>query len=156
MRYTLLLLMNLAIAIPVVAQATRTDSARIASTLTELARICRSVDFKDPKTQEQGSFYKAASYIVYRGEDNKRKWKDFANYRDAAERKAVDEVCLRINATINRDPAFRITGYQTQKESEGTWHALTVSYTVEGESRSLLFAFLYVKGRYALGDIDKP
>ncbi len=32
-------------------------------------------------------FYKAAPYIIYRGSDKKRAWKDFANYSIGEEKK---------------------------------------------------------------------
>lgn len=34
-----------------------------------------------------GTFYKAARYIIYRGDDKNRNWKDFANYNKADEKK---------------------------------------------------------------------
>ncbi len=34
-----------------------------------------------------GMYYKAAPYIVYRGDDKQRSWKDFANYNNADEKK---------------------------------------------------------------------
>lgn len=130
------------------------DSAAVATTFTSLLKLCRNVDFNDPTTREQGFFHKVAPYIIYRGDNKQRNWKDFANYQNAAERKQVDEIAARINRTVNRDTAWRIVSYETRKESEGVWHAITVNYTLNGTPRKLLFAFLKVKGRYGLGDID--
>ena len=66
----------------------------------------------------------------------------------------MDETCLRINETVNRDTAYSITGYITEKESEGTWHVLKVRYTKEAVAREAAFAFLKIGNRYGLGDID--
>lgn len=135
-------------------QNTKADSAAVAATLKTLLEICRKVDFADPKTTTLGTFYKAAPYIVYRGADKKRAWKDVANYNKPDEKAGVDETCLRINETVNRDTAWTITGYFTEKESEGTWYVLKVRYTKKGVAREAAFAFLKIGNRYGLGDID--
>ena len=132
----------------------QSDSAAAAATLRSLLNICKNVDFGDPKTSEAGMFYKAAQYIIYRGDDKKRAWKEFANYSNASEKKGVDEVCIRINETVNRDSSNRIIKYFTEKESEGTWHVLLVSYTRKGVEKKAAFAFLKIGNRFGLGDID--
>ena len=136
------------------AQNSKTDSTAVAASLKTLLNICKTVDFKDPKTQELGMFYKAAPYIVYRGDDKKRNWKDIADYNKPDEKKGVDETCIRINETVNRDTAYTIIKYFTEKESEGTWHVLIVRYNKKGTQRDVAFAFLKIRNQFALGDID--
>jgi hypothetical protein len=41
-----------------------------------------------------------------------------------------------------------------EKESEGEWVALEVTFRKSGERRTRTFAFLKIKGKYCLGDID--
>jgi len=135
-------------------QALNTDSVRVVKVFTELLGICKNVDFADPKTISLGTFYKAAPYIVYRGEDKTRAWKDFANYANPDEKKGVDEICFKINNTINQDSSYKILKFHTEKESEGVWNIIEVSYNRKGMEKKALYAFLYIKGRFALGDID--
>ena len=135
------------------AQST-SDSAKVAGTLSELLKICAKVDFSDPKVSQLGTFYRAAPYIVYRGDDKKRKWKDVANYSKKDEKTQVDEVCFKINSTVNQDSSYKFIKYQTQKESEGVWHVIVVSYNRKGANKQAAFAFLKIKERFALGDID--
>lgn len=130
------------------------DSTAVAKTFTELLTICKKIDWADPKTTELGTFYKAAPYIIYRGDDKKRAWKDFANYSNATEKEGVNNVCFRINGGVNQDTAYKITKYQTETESEGTWHILTVNYIRKGVSKQAAFAFLKIKNKFGLGDID--
>ena len=139
---------------PSFAQKTKTDSLQVAKTLHELLTICRTVDFADPNVTALGTFYKAAPYIIYRGDDTKRKWKDFANYSNADEKKQVDAICERINRTANQDTAYSITQYITETESEGTWHVLMVNYKKNSAERSIAFAFLRIGKKFGLGDID--
>lgn len=136
------------------AKAQQADSLKVVTAFRELLQICRTVDFNDPKVRTEGIFYKAARYIVYRGADKKRNWKSMANYANAEEKKGVDEVCYRINASVNRDSNYHIIKYETQKESEGVWHVLVVSYLKKGVQKEAIFAFLKIGGRYGLGDID--
>lgn len=137
------------------AQTHKTDSAAVAKTLHELLTICRSVNFADPKVTELGTFYKAAPYIIYRGDDKNRKWKAFAKYNNADEKKGVDNVCEKINQTANQDSlSYKILKYHTEKESEGTWHVLMVNYTKKGKERTTAYAFLKIGNKFGLGDID--
>ena len=136
------------------AQNAKADSTAIATTLKSLLSICKNVDFGDPKTTELGTFYKAAPYIVYRGDDKKRAWKVFVNYSTAEEKKGVDEICLRINGSVNKDSSYKIIKYFTEKESEGTWHVLMVSYKKNEVEKKSAFAFLKIGNQFGLGDID--
>ena len=136
------------------AQTAKTDSTSAATTLRSLLSVCRNIDFADPKTQQLGIFYKAAPYIIYQGNDKKRVWKEFANYSNAEDKKGVDEVCTRINETVNRDSSYQIIKYFTEKESEGVWHVLMVSYKKKGVEKKVAFAFLKIGSKFGLGDID--
>lgn len=136
------------------AQNVQTDSAAVAAIFKQLLSICKNVDFGDPETTTLGMFYKAAPYVVYRGADKKRAWKTSANYSNPEEKKGVDEVCTRINESVNRDNNYKIIKYSTEKESEGTWHVLMVSYKKNGVEKKSAFAFLKIVNRFALGDID--
>jgi hypothetical protein len=153
--YLLFLLMPFMIGFHLKVQAQKADSAKVANTLHELLRICRSVDFTNPNVTQTGIFYKAAPYVVYRGEDKKRAWKSMANYKNEQEKNGVDKVCERINRTVNQDSAgYKITGYKTEKESEGVWHVLMVSYRVKDIEKKAVFAFLKIGNQFGLGDID--
>lgn len=130
------------------------DSVSVAATLHDLLRICRSVDFADPKVTTLGTFYKAAPYIIYHGDDKKRNWKDFANYKQADEKTGVDNVCERMNRTANQDSAYKIIKYFTNTESEGTWHVLVVTYKKKNVEKTTQYAFLKIRNKFGLGDID--
>jgi hypothetical protein len=136
------------------AQGKKTDSASVAGVLRSLLSACKNVDFKDPNTTKLGTFYKAAPYILYQGNDDKRAYKSFADYSKPEDKKGVDEVCVRINESVNRDGNFRIVKYITEKESEGVWHILVVDYKKNNAGKKASFAFLKIGGRFGLGDID--
>ena len=139
---------------PLRAQDLNSDSTAVAKVFEELVNICKNVDFSDPLASRLGFFYKAAPFIIYRGDDKKRVWKDFANYEKMDEKTGVDEICEKINRTVNQDSTFKIVQYLTETESEGTWHILIVAYTKKGVEKKNAFAFLKIGKRFALGDID--
>lgn len=151
----LLLTLTFNVCSSVNAQKNKSDSLQVAKTLHELLTICRTVDFTDPKVTELGFFYKAAPYIVYRGDDKKRAWKVFADYTRVEEKKGVDAVCERINQTANQDSiGYRIIKYFTETESEGTWHILMVTYKKKAVEKTTAYAFLKIGNKFGLGDID--
>ncbi|MEO6252643.1 MAG: hypothetical protein ABIO79_05025 [Ferruginibacter sp.] len=154
-KYLFLLVFSSNLFLAANAQKSKADSLELAKTLHNLLRICRSIDFGDPKVVELGYFYKAAPYIVYQGDDKARSWKVFADYTKADEKKGVDEVCERLNQTANQDSAgYRIIEYFTEKESEGTWHVLLVRYKRKAVEKTTAYAFLKIGNKFGLGDID--
>jgi hypothetical protein len=133
---------------------TAKDSARVAKRLISLLELCKKQAEQD-STFKQGSFSKAAGYVVYREEgDVKRRWKDTCNYTSEDERKAVDGICYRLHSNLNADPNYKIVKYQSETESEGTWMVLTVNYMKNGVAKKMMVAFLEIKGVLAIGDID--
>ena len=155
LKYLLLPVLIFSLTITAKAQTNKTDSTQLAKTLHELLLICRSVNFADPKVTKLGTFYNAAPYIVYRGDDKKRAWKVIADYTNEYEKKGVDDICERINRTANQDSSgYKIIKYFTEKESEGTWHVLMVSYKKKGVEKTAAYAFLKIGNKFVLGDID--
>ncbi|MGG9962510.1 hypothetical protein [Ferruginibacter sp. SUN106] len=137
------------------AQNKKADSSAIVAVFKSVLAACKENNTADPQIKIQGRFYKAAAYIVYRGADKKRAWKDFVNYSNADEKTETDAIGKRVNRTAGQDDNYRITKYITEKESEGTWHVLIVSYKADGEDKKAAFAFLKIGTRYGLGDIDQ-
>ena len=152
--YFLTTLLTMIMMRPLKAQNNHSDSLNASIVLNKLLTICKNVDFADPKVKDSGMFYKATPYIVYRGEDKKRAWKDFANYNNQSEKKGVDEICYKINSTVNQDSSYKIIKYFTEKESEGIWHVLMIAYRKKGIEKKAAFAFLKINTRFGLGDID--
>ncbi len=98
------------------AQTAKADSAQVAKTLHDLLLICRAVDFTDPQVTKLSTFYKAAPYIVYRGDDKSRAWKVMSDYKNEYEKRGVDDIRERINRTANQDSSgYKIIKYLTEK-----------------------------------------
>lgn len=103
---------------------------------------------------EAGKSNELAEYIVYRGNDKVRKWKDYCRYDNPEEKHQVQNLHQKI--VIKYLPyKYEFVKFQTQKESEGEWLVWEMKFYTEGDDpREVYFAFLKVKGQYLLGDID--
>jgi hypothetical protein len=95
----------------------------------------------------------ASKYIVYRGSDTSRAWKDVYNYDNENEKNAVKEVCIRIKNYLEEGGDYELTDFTEEKESEGTWYTWQVEFS-KGSHKKVYFSFLKINKRYALGDID--
>ena len=94
----------------------------------------------------------AAKYIVYRGSDSTRIWKDVYNFSKTDEKDAVIDVCTRIKNHLIEGGDYELTEFKTEEESEGKWYVWEVVFKNGNVKR--YFAFLKIKGKFALGDID--
>ena len=99
-------------------------------------------------------YKKLAPLIVYRGEDKARKWKDICSATEAIELDRVKNIASKIKKYLGEDFKYSYDKYESETESEGTWHVLILKTTYKGESKNRAFAFLEIKGVFALGDID--
>jgi hypothetical protein len=98
--------------------------------------------------------YKAAAkYIVYRGDDTSRAWKDVYDYYNEEEKKAVIDICKRIKNYLVTGGDYELTDFTEEEESEGTWYTWLVEFQ-KGDKRKVSFSFLKIGKKYALGDID--
>ena len=111
--------------------------------LTRLFDLCKSSKWED-----------AAAFFVYRGEDKTREWKDTLRGDDPAEKGAIREICRRITGYLDESSGYSFDGVRVERESEGEWHALEVSFQQGEKKKKVIFAFLLIKGQYAIGDID--
>ena len=111
--------------------------------LVELFGLCKT-----------GGIKAAADYFVYRGPDKSREWKDTYSAAEPAERAAVEDGCARIKGYLDKSPEYTFGPVKVERESEGAWHVVEVSFGQGEAARRVTSAFLPVKGQFAVGDID--
>jgi len=92
-----------------------------------------------------------ASNTVYRGEDAKRKWKDVYNPANPEELKAAKQTMEQLKKALEQCNYKEYDTFKQKTESEGTWYVYTYAC---GSAKKIHLAFLKIKGKYALGDID--
>ncbi|MBA2732056.1 MAG: hypothetical protein H0U54_04095 [Acidobacteria bacterium] len=119
------------------------NSEPLKARLTELFALCKSDDLDT-----------AAAYFVYRGPDKSREWKDILHAEDPTEKGAVVSLCRRIKGYLDRSEGYEFGAVKVEKESEGEWHGLEVSFRQGDKVKKALFGFLLINGQFAIGDID--
>jgi hypothetical protein len=94
-----------------------------------------------------------APLLVYRGEEQaERRWKDSCNFANEADRAYTQSFIQSQAGLANTCKTMTFGKLKTERESEGVWFVLPVNC---GADKKKIFAFLYIKGDFRLGDIDK-
>lgn len=91
-----------------------------------------------------------STYIVYHGEDQVRNWKSPVNMSDAAENKMTADLIQKMKLVMNDCQDYSFDKISAEKESEGYW----IVQPLNCGRKIVRFAFLKVKDRLLLGDID--
>jgi hypothetical protein len=94
-----------------------------------------------------------APFVVYRGPDEARNWKDLVNYANEDEKERADGLFTETRKLMQRG-APRFVTFRSEKESEGQWLVWQVAFGEGPGAKTVDFAWLEVKGTLALGDID--
>lgn len=89
-----------------------------------------------------------AKYIVYRGSDKDRKWKDVCNADNADELDQVVKIRERING-LNMDD-YKFVKFEKSKKGSDTWYVWSMKFGGD----AVVFACLKVGDTYAIGDMD--
>ena len=97
---------------------------------------------------------KVANYIVYRGDDEARRWKDLANYDNEIERERI----VRFRKDIVKDylkyTNIEYLKYMEMEQKGKMWYVLQVKFSNDTDNETVYFAFLKINGHFAIGDID--
>jgi hypothetical protein len=111
--------------------------------LLELFKLCKSERYSE-----------AARYLVYRGPEKKREWVDVYDYKNLVERREVEGVGKGIRELLDQSDSYKLSRFFVESESEGKWHVWETTFHRGDKHGKVNFAFLKIKGHYALGDID--
>jgi len=91
-----------------------------------------------------------ATCLVYRGEDENRKWRSELNVNEISERQQAAEFMQKVKRSIKDCNDYTASDIRSERESEGTWIILPMRCAL----KTVSFAFLQVNNVLLLGDID--
>ena len=120
----------------------QSKSEKIKTILIQLFEYCANDDYSN-----------ASKYLVYIGEDTTRRYTDVYDYSNENDKKEIVSLCREIKGIVEGGGEFEFTEFTTKKETEGLWNTWLVEFQ-KGSTKKAYFAFLKIKGNYALGDID--
>ncbi len=121
----------------------KSNDAKVQDQLEALFTACQDQDYAT-----------AAASIVYRGNDEARRWKDVLHYEVEDEKNDVDRVCKDIRDLLAGSDSYAWGEYLEEAESEGVWHVQAVRFKKGIQRQERHFAFLMIGEVFALGDID--
>ena len=121
----------------------KSNDAKVQEQLEMLFTACQNQDYAT-----------AAASIVYRGNDEARRWKDVSNYEAEEEKNSVDGICKEIRDLLAGSDSYDWGEYLEEEESEGVWHVQAVRFEKGVQRQERHFAFLMIGEVFALGDID--
>lgn len=115
--------------------------------------------FKNMVSACQNKDYsKAAGFMLYKGEDPKRRNKDIAAYKTDEEKEAIPANCEVILEALNKDGTYEFKEFKTEKDPSGKnpdIHIILIdAKTKPKELRYTVFGFAKVKESLVLVDMD--
>ena len=123
--------------------ARKSNDAKVQDQIEALFTACQAEDYTT-----------AAAAIVYRGDDEIRRWKAVSNYDAEDEKRHVNGVCNDIRDLLAASDSYDWGEYLEEAESEGVWHIQAVRFEKGVQRQERYFAFLLIGEVFALGDID--
>lgn len=88
--------------------------------------------------------------VIYKGDDEGRSWKSAVNMADSSEKELAINTMHRVNEAMKDCSSFSFGKIEANRESEGYW----IVQPVNCDKKIIRFAFLKVKGKMMIGDID--
>ena len=89
-------------------------------------------------------------YLVYRGDDQSKRWKAAVNMSDSLERKDAAQFMERFNKSLASCSNYKNGDVRTEKESEGLW----IIWPLDCGDKIFSLAYLKINGQLLLGDTD--
>ncbi len=120
-------------------QAQNKDAEMAQRDLIKIFELCKKTDDKA-----------LADYIVYRGDDEARRWKDTYKANNKEELASVAGMRYLIQSRYLGMGDYAFANFFQEEESEGVWNIWEVHFN----GKPVFFAMLKIGDRFAIGDID--
>jgi hypothetical protein len=91
-----------------------------------------------------------AQQIVYRGDEERRRWRSGVNINDSLEEQQAKEFMQKVSRQIEKCDAYETGEIMTKRQSEGVWIVLPMKCG----DKIISFAYLRVNNKLMLGDTD--
>lgn len=91
-----------------------------------------------------------AQQIIYRGDEERRRWRSGVNINDSLEKQQANEFMQKVSRQIEKCDAYETGEIMTERQSEGVWIVLPMKCG----DKIISFAYLRVNNKLMLGDTD--
>jgi hypothetical protein len=89
-------------------------------------------------------------YLLYRGDDEKRKWKTPLNMHDSLDRQYAIDLMKRVHDNMKQCDAYQTGNIITKRETEGVW----LTWPMNCGNKIVTLSFMKVNGKLLLVDTD--
>jgi len=89
-------------------------------------------------------------HLVYRGNDESKRWRTALNINDSTERKQAAELMQRVKRYMEGCDKYETGNFVTERESEGVW----IVWPMNCGNKIVTLAYLRINGKLLLGDTD--
>ena len=97
----------------------------------------------------------AAPYLIYRGRTDKaRGFQDSLNMSNPDEQEMAKKGCAELLERLGDNGSYTFTSISKKRASEGVWYAAFAKIEKNKKPGDRVFAFLKLKDKFVLGDID--
>ena len=91
-----------------------------------------------------------AQQIIYRGDEERRRWRSGMNINDSLEKQQAKEFMQKVSRQIEKCDVYETGEIMTERQSEGVWIVLPMKCG----DKIISFAYLRVNNKLMLGDTD--
>lgn len=89
-------------------------------------------------------------YLLYRGDNERKKWKTPLNLNDSLERRQALDLMRRVQGNIEQCDNYQTGNIVTNREAEGVW----ITWPMNCGNKIVLLSYMRVDGKLLLGDTD--
>jgi len=132
---------------------TNSDSLVVETTMEELFTICNSV-VPEGEIPDEIIFERLAPYILYNGNDAKRKNKTACDYNKVEDRKLVDKIGLSLAKWLENISDFKVVKFEIEKKGNKTYFILTINHKPLNNDKDKLFYFVKIQDKFLLDKLE--
>ena len=89
-------------------------------------------------------------FLLYRGDNEQKKWKTRLNMQDSLERKQAFELMQRVSRNMEQCNTYQTGDIVTKRDSQGVW----ITWPMNCGGSIVTFSYLRIDGKLLLGDTD--
>jgi hypothetical protein len=124
-------------------ESTPNEREAVKKDLLELFELCKFERYSE-----------TVAFFVYRGPEENRKWIDVYDFKDPEERREVEAIAGEIKRLLWQSDSYEFSEFVEKVQSKRRWYIWRLTFRSGDKQATITFAFLKIKGRYAIGDID--
>jgi hypothetical protein len=131
-------------------RATNEAKAWVEMSKPEFKKSIQELSEKLIKAAKENRLDEFGQHLVYRGDDENKKWRTALNLNDSLERRQATEFMQRLSRNMENCDKYETGNIVTERKPEGVW----IVWPINCGSKIIRLAYLRINGKLLLGDTD--